>query len=481
MAGEQFGFSYDSDFDLNILYETLNLRLDTYLSDYSLRYNEIVYVLISFRTLDKKLYSNFTIDKSFVTKHNIKPNLISKIRKTISIPGSVNEGLLGKPLVVVSDPNNKLTKVETYINGVLCNFLDKIAFSNSLIRSNLKSIRNVFSTNSKFYSIKTANGHFIFVITVLPDKKIEKLVYSLSGALISSFVDLVVGNKVYRSSRNETLELVNNKLLTKSQKISLKAIEKPKLKLTSWLPNPNIGVLDLETYKDLVKDTINVYAVGIKTNLSPEPLMFYIDKELNSHILVLKIIDEMLRSKYSNITFYAHNLGGYDIVFILKILYDYNDSVKSKDLEYKVIPIVRDNKIIKVTIQKGIYSVVIMDSYCILTSSLYELCESFNVKTKKSVFPHSFAIKNNLFYKGVIPSKDYYKNISNDEYNKLKDNLYSIWSFQDECLKYLNNDLMSLFEVLNKANNQVFEDYKINRFKFLFLSFINACDAFMYL
>lgn len=176
----------------------------------------------------------------------------------------------------------------------------------------------------------------------------------------------------------------------------------------------------------MVKDTINVYAVGIKTNLSPEPLMFYIDKELNSHILVLKIIDEMLRSKYSNITFYAHNLGGYDIVFILKILYDYNDSVKSKDLEYKVIPIVRDNKIIKVTIKKGIYSVVIMDSYCILTSSLYELCESFNVKTKKSVFPHSFAIKNNLFYKGVIPSKDYYKNISNDEYNKLKDNLYSI-------------------------------------------------------
>lgn len=32
------------------------------------------------------------------------------------------------------------------------------------------------------------------------------------------------------------------------------------------------------------------------------------------------MINEMLRSKYSNITFYAHNLGGYDIIFILKIM-----------------------------------------------------------------------------------------------------------------------------------------------------------------
>lgn len=47
----------------------------------------------------------------------------------------------------------------------------------------------------------------------------------------------------------------------------------------------------------------------------------------------------MLRSKYSNITFYCHNMAGYDIVFILKILYDFNDSVESDEFKYIINPL----------------------------------------------------------------------------------------------------------------------------------------------
>ena len=36
------------------------------------------------------------------------------------------------------------------------------------------------------------------------------------------------------------------------------------------------------------------------------------------------------------------------------------------------------------------------------------------------------------------------------------------WSFYDETIKYLNNDLYSLYEVLVKANKQVFLDFNIN-------------------
>lgn len=67
-------------------------------------------------------------------------------------------------------------------------FLDIIAFSKNLTRSKVKSI-NEFYTNSKFYSIKTNSGHFIFVITVSANNQVEKSVYSLSGTLITSFVD----------------------------------------------------------------------------------------------------------------------------------------------------------------------------------------------------------------------------------------------------------------------------------------------------
>lgn len=48
------------------------------------------------------------------------------------------------------------------------------------------------------------------------------------------------------------------------------------------------------------------------------------------------MIDELLRSKYQNVRFYCHNMGGYDIYFILKVLADYNkvNSTTKYELSY---------------------------------------------------------------------------------------------------------------------------------------------------
>lgn len=157
------------------------------------------------------------------------------------------------------------------------------------------------------------------------------------------------------------------------------------------------------------------------------------------------MINELLRFKYNKITFYYHNLGGYDIVLILKILYKYNDINKDK---YKISCILRDSKVIKVCISKGKHSFTILDSYCILTDSLSKLGKNYEVSIIKSIFPYKFATENHLFYKGTTPCINLYENISNEEYN----NIYSNnWSFQDETIKYLNNDLNSLYEILVKV------------------------------
>ena len=37
-----------------------------------------------------------------------------------------------------------------------------------------------------------------------------------------------------------------------------------------------------------------------------------------------------------------------------------------------------------------------------------------------------------------------------------------MWSFYAETIKYLNNDLLSLYQILLKANKQVFKDYGVN-------------------
>ena len=39
--------------------------------------------------------------------------------------------------------------------------------------------------------------------------------------------------------------------------------------------------------------------------------------------VVLDLVNDLLRDKFKNTTFYCNNLGGYDMVFILKILMDF--------------------------------------------------------------------------------------------------------------------------------------------------------------
>lgn len=108
------------------------------------------------------------------------------------------------------------------------------------------------------------------------------------------------------------------------------------------------------------------------------------------------MIDELLRPKYNNIKFYSHNLAGYDIVFILKTLVEFNSRTDNPSLHYKVFPIMRDEKILKLTLKQNNRSLTLLDSYCLLTSSLAKLAKDFNVKTQKSDFPYNLAVEDRL-------------------------------------------------------------------------------------
>jgi hypothetical protein len=129
------------------------------------------------------------------------------------------------------------------------------------------------------------------------------------------------------------------------------------------------------------------------------------------------MIDELLRPKYSNITFYCHNLGGYDVIYILKILTRYNDN-NNNDTKYIILPILREDKIIKLTIKKDNNTLNILDSYCMLIKSLSGLAKDFGVETQKSLFPYKFSTTGNLFYKGNTPAKHFYNDLSQKDYNK---------------------------------------------------------------
>lgn len=141
----------------------------------------------------------------------------------------------------------------------------------------------------------------------------------------------------------------------------------------------------------------------------------------------MSLVNELLRSKYENLTLYCHNLGGYDIVFILNILYKYNDTINYVKNEkeslnnhkYIVSCTLREDKIIKVKISKGGNSFIILDSYAMLPNKLTKLGKDFDVPTLKAIFSYKFATANNLLYKGAMPSIDNYENLTKEEYDSM--------------------------------------------------------------
>ena len=62
-----------------------------------------------------------------------------------------------------------------------------------------------------------------------------------------------------------------------------------------------------------------VYALGFYTK-SEGAKTYYINENFDSSEVVYRCIDELVISKYSGYTFYVHNMGRYDIVFLIKIL-----------------------------------------------------------------------------------------------------------------------------------------------------------------
>lgn len=105
--------------------------------------------------------------------------------------------------------------------------------------------------------------------------------------------------------------------------------------------------------------------------------MYYVEDVNNPDSGVVKLIDELLRSKYSKTTFYCHNLGGYDVIFLIKVLVDYN---KSHTDQYELSFKFRDDRILGITISRGVYKITIKDSYAILNSSLRDLAKSYDCK-----------------------------------------------------------------------------------------------------
>lgn len=246
----------------------------------------------------------------------------------------------------------------------------------------MDTIQN-FDNSYKFYLIKEDNKFFVLAVKIYTDNSIDKIKYSLQGTLIKRVKDVMCNGFIKIISGEKTVMIKDGKVLQIENRIKLKAIPKP-VKRFSIVEDNNIGVIDTEIYTDN-NGIVKVYALGYYTILDKEPVMYYVDKkERDNSKLILELVDELLIYKYDKIRFYCHNLGGYDIVFILKTLYLHNESLEGEKGKYKISLTLKDNKILKCIISKDKQKLVLIDSYPMLPKSLVSLGKDLSVETLKS-------------------------------------------------------------------------------------------------
>lgn len=265
--------------------------------------------------------------------------------------------------------------------------MDNIRSKNKFLKKNHVDKWLKLNEDYKFYLVSTSTTTYILAFLKTSDFEYNKIKFSLSGVVLNNLTGtLLEDNIILRKDGNISYYIKNGTIFQSKQELSLVPLSKPTLDIKA-IENPNIGVIYCETFQDN-NGNYKIYSLGFKTNLDPTPVIYYVDSKhnINSSEIVLKLVDELLINKYENINFYCDNLGGFDVVFIIKILMEYNAS-HEKDYQYKIKPIFRDDKILKITISQNIDGKVkrfsIKHSYAILNNSLEKLGTSFNISLKK--------------------------------------------------------------------------------------------------
>ena len=360
--------------------------------------------------------------------------------------------------------------------------IDKIDFSKSeelnKINNNKNILKyiNIIPLTSDFNTFgKIINNNHILsdgTIGVLfkYNEKIEIFIYdnvneSYKGLVYKNsleymkFEDTIVNNEEYNLIR----KIGNNLIYIKNYNIKyMETIIKSKLiqqKHRNLVHDTNYLTFDIECYLD--NNEFIPYACGWYSK--DEYKLYYITDYKSWEDMILVFLNDM-EDKFNKYTIYIHNLSSFDSIYLLKILYKY----------FKSKPIFKDNKVISINIYKkyieegkpNVFKLFFKDSLKLLPLSLKHLISAFSVETKKLPFPYLFVNKNNLIYIGDIPSYEYFNkqfNIDNyNEYLKLARNYNKDWNLKEETLKYLHNDVKSLYEIIDKFSKEVYDLERIN-------------------
>ena len=117
----------------------------------------------------------------------------------------------------------------------------------------------------------------------------------------------------------------------------------------------------------------------------------YIEENESSEDVVIRVIESIFEHKELNgYTFFAHNLGRFDSIFLIK--------GTAKLDNYTVKAVWKEDKVLSVTIKnnENKRKIKILDSMQFVSGSLRDILVSFKCTIKKGFLPYSFVNKENL-------------------------------------------------------------------------------------
>ena len=117
--------------------------------------------------------------------------------------------------------------------------------------------------------------------------------------------------------------------------------------------------------------------------------IMYLEPGQTSADLLSKFFTYIQNSKYNDYTFYAHNQGKFDGIFVLFNLVEHGFKIKTV--------MKKDNTFISITIRHKRKTIKLLDSLLMLNGSLAKLGKDFKLNITKDIFPHKFAQLDTLF------------------------------------------------------------------------------------
>jgi DNA polymerase type B, organellar and viral len=396
-------------------------------------------------------------------------DLESGMRLIIFLIRSVSFNLKLKNIINKNLNKEKGGKIEKRSNSINKKEIIKLkntkiqAFLNSLPNSNLLKdfgflIENDHIDNSgnigSLYQYKRTKI-LIHNTNIKKWEGIEGIVYKNDNEYFR-FTDKNIGgmDKAFlRIIGNTTIKYENNNIIYIDSKINSKKVEP--LKKMDLVRNTKYGTFDIETALDKNNKFIPVSCGWKIKNLYKDYIITNYD---STESMFKNCFDDMFN--HNNYTWYAHNLGGFDAVFILKILFaNYNKpKVQFKDGKPLSINVRFTNKDSNKT-----KIIVFKDSYKIQPLSIRKLIKANDITTKKLYFPYFFMRTDNINYEGILPDKLFFDNIPELEYKKIADEFKDKkWNLKDELLKYMKNDIVSLYQIIDIFSQEMYELENLN-------------------